>query len=278
MIVHAHTAYGDWMSPLLKWALGQADAIVAVSDFAARSYLEAGYRSDRVRVVHNALDISGWDPSIDAAPVRAELGIKPDELVVGIVGRMYRWKGHGDLLNAVAMVSQNVPGVKVLVVVQDDVLLNEGRSYKADLEEQARRLGISSRVVFAGFRKDVDRLVAAMDVFALPSWGDSFGMVYLEAMAMNKPCVAWTAGGAPEVIETGRTGYVVPTGDVAALAKALDALLVSPELRQRFGEEGRRRAETVFTPQRMSESMLSVYRSVLGRTQTSSATGRAALA
>jgi glycosyltransferase involved in cell wall biosynthesis len=107
--------------------------------------------------------------------------------------------------------------------------------------------------------------MAALDVFAMPSWEEPFGMVFLEAMAMKKPVVAWNSGGAPEVIVDGVTGFVVAPHDTASLAGALTRLLQDPTLRRRYGEAGRRRVEETFTPQRMCQDMLAVYRAALGR-------------
>jgi glycosyltransferase involved in cell wall biosynthesis len=108
----------------------------------------------------------------------------------------------------------------------------------------------------------VPSVMAALDVFAHPSWEEPFGMVFLEAGSLKKPVVCWASGGAPEVIVHGETGLLVERGSVSGLAEALVTLLTEPELRRRMGEAGRRRAADVFTPRRMSQAMLDVYRAL----------------
>jgi glycosyltransferase involved in cell wall biosynthesis len=110
----------------------------------------------------------------------------------------------------------------------------------------------------------VPQLLAAFDVFAHPSWEEPFGMVFLEAMAMHKPVVAWASGGAPEVIVHGETGLLAPRESVADLAGAMIALLRDRELRTRLGTAGRQRVERLFTAEIMAERMLEAYRGTLG--------------
>jgi glycosyltransferase involved in cell wall biosynthesis len=264
-VIHMHVAYGDWMSRGSKWALGQADTIVAISEFVASSLVQAGYRREQIAVVPNALDLSRWDPDTDGRPVRRELGIADDAPVVGIISRLFRWKGHEYLVEAMASVTREVPGARLVIVGEDDprAAWETGGSFSGKLKEQAARLGIASSVLFTGFRTDVPQLMAAFDVFAHPSWEEPFGMVFLEAMAMRRPVVAWASGGAPEVVESGATGLLVPREAVSDLADALVQLLRDAGLRQRMGAAGRQRVESLFTAERMAERMLDVYRGAL---------------
>jgi glycosyltransferase involved in cell wall biosynthesis len=105
--------------------------------------------------------------------------------------------------------------------------------------------------------------MAAADVFAMPSLGEPFGLVYLEAMAMRRPVVALDHGGTPEVVEHGRTGLLAAPGDVNGLAKHLLQLVRDPALRARMGDLGRRTVEERFTARRMASDMAGVYSEVL---------------
>ena len=154
----------------------------------------------------NALDLeaSRWDPSIDGGPTRAGLGIAPDAPVIGIVSRLFVWKGHTYLVKALRKIADAVPEVRLVIVGEDDPMAHPERgSYRAELESLVRELGLEEQVIFTGFRSDIPELMAAFDVFAMPSWDEPFGMVFLEAMAMETPVVAWDSGGAPEVIADG---------------------------------------------------------------------------
>jgi glycosyltransferase involved in cell wall biosynthesis len=259
-LIHAHVNYGDWMSRGVIWAFGRADAIVGVSGHTARTFVEAGYRSDRVHAVLNAIEPSRWDSSLDPAPGRASLGVQPGAPLILSVARLFRSKGHFELISAIALVKRKYPNVRLAVV---------GSDYPADngttqmLAEHARKLGVEENVVFTGQRSDVASLLAACDVFSLPSFEEPFGLVFAEAMAMKRPVVALTGGGTPEVVEHGKCGLLSSPGDIDALAANLLRLLGDPALRSQFGEYGRSRVEQHFTPQRMASDFVKIYARML---------------
>jgi glycosyltransferase involved in cell wall biosynthesis len=259
-VIHAHVNYGDWMGRGVNWAFGRADAIVGVSSHTASSFVKAGYRPDRVHAVLNAIDPSRWDPSLDPAPGRASLGVPHDAPLVVSVARLFRGKGHFELVSALALVKRKHPNVRLAVV---------GSDYPADsgttrmLEEHASKLGIGENVIFTGQRSDIAALMAACDVFALPSFEEPFGLVFAEAMAMKRPVVALTDGGTPEVVEHGKCGLLSPPGDIDALAANLVRLLDDRALRTQFGEYGRSRVEQHFTPQRLASDFAALYARIL---------------
>lgn len=266
-VVHLHVGFEEWISPLAKWAIRRADGMVGVSSATAESMLKAGLPPRRVYHVLNALDLdnSRWDPATDGSGVRAELGIRPDAPVIGIVSRLFLWKGHTYLVQAMRQVADVVPEARLVIVGDDDLRAHPGgTSYLAELKALVRELGLQEQVIFTPFRTDVPAVMASFDVFAMPSWDEPFGMVYVEAMAMQRPVVAWAMGGPREIVADGETGYLPEPGDVDGLAQALLRLVRDPDLRRRMGEAGRRRAEQCFNPQRMCRDMVEVYRDVLG--------------
>jgi glycosyltransferase involved in cell wall biosynthesis len=256
LVVHVHVGYGDWMKPWVRWALARADALIGVSEFVAGSLAANGHDPRKVHAVLNAIDPAAWDPDLDPTPVRRELGIPPSSPVVVTISRLFRWKGHADLLRAVALVRREAPDVRLLVVGGE---YPHGSGYMRELETLVTSLGLAGHVVFTGHRADVANILAASDVFAMPSLEEPFGLVYLEAMAMKKPVVALDSGGAPEVVERGETGLLAPPGDIDALARLLLTLIQDPELRSRMGDLGRRRVETRFNPERMARDAEAVF-------------------
>jgi len=275
-VVHMHVGYGEWLTPRARWALRAADAIVGVSRFVSTTLVDAGHSPERVFTVHNSLDLDDaeWASVPDTDGVRGEFGIPADAPMIAIASRLYRWKGHHDLVEALALLRPELPDVRLLIVGEDDPRANPGGgSYRQELATRIRELDLERNVVFTGFRTDVARLMAASDVFCQPSAEEPFGMVYLEAMAMRRPVVAYASGGAPEVVADGETGLLVERGDVVALSRALLRLLGDAALRLQFGDAGRRRVESIFRPERSAAAMLEVYGAVAGGRQADD-TGR----
>jgi glycosyltransferase involved in cell wall biosynthesis len=130
-----------------------------------------------------------------------------------------------------------------------------GTHHSRELAELARELGVSDRVHFLGQRRDIASVLAATDVYAMPSYGEPFGLVYAEAMAMKRPVVALDEGGAPEVVEHGKTGLLSSSGDMRALVQNLRTLLSDQTLRARMGEHGRKVVERRFHPERMGRDV-----------------------
>ena len=137
--------------------------------------------------------------------------------------------------------------------------LEQGGAYERALRHRADELGVTDRVVFAGYRDDAARVVAAADVLALPSWTEGLPLVVLEAMALGRPVVATTVGGTPELVSDGETGLLVPPRDVEALTAALKRVLDDGDLRRRLGEAGKRRVAERFSSEAMTRDVLAIY-------------------
>src|SRR6185369_1990702 len=149
-----------------------------------------------------------------------------------------------------------------LVIVGEDAAGHSG-SFKQELKELAAKLELSDHVVFTGGRSDIPRVMAACDIFTLPSFEEPFGLVFLEAMAMEKAVVAVDNGGTPEVVEHGRSGLLSPPWDIPALASNISTLVRDPELRRNFGRRGRARVLEYFNAPRMARDAARAYEAVL---------------
>jgi len=259
-VIHAHVNYGDWMRRGVRWSFGRADALVGVSRFSAQTFVAAGYPSERVHAVLNSIELSRWDPTLDPAVGRASLGVPEGVPLVISAARLFPSKGNGELLQAFARVQRKLDSAR-LAIIGADYPEDSGETLR--LKGLARELGVEKSVVFPGQRSDMASLLAACDVFALPSFGEPFGLVYAEAMAMKRPVVALNFGGAPEIVEHEACGLLSSPGDIDALTAHLLRLLRDPALRQRFGEHGRNRVATQFNPSRMAGDVADLYARLL---------------
>ncbi len=225
-------------------------SIVAVSEATRRSLVRQGYPEGRVVTIRNGIELARAEP-------RRPDDVPPDVPLVGEVARLCDVKGQRELIQALAQLD----GVWGLLVGED---LEAGGAFRRSLEREADRLGIHDRLVFTGYRHDVPELIAALDVFALPSWIEGLPMTILEAMAQGTPVVATAVGGTPEVVSDGETGVLVPPRDAERLAQAIRGLLADRAAAQRLGAAGRRRVEEEFSVGSMAARVLTVYREAVG--------------
>ena len=264
-VVHAHVGFDPtWMSGMLQWAMKRADGLIAISEFVGSTLSSGGMDATKVHVVLNAINTSGWTPGHAREDRRAEFGFLPTDTVVLTVCRLFPAKGPGELIRAVALVHDKHPDVRLLIVGREVEV-----GYTETLKLLAANLGIGSKVVFAGQRGDVPGLMAAADIYAMPSQFEPFGLVYLEAMAMELPVIALKSGGTPEVVENGSDGLLSDPGDIQSLADNLLTCVKEPQRRAEMGRHGRQRAESKFTIRRMADDCETVYRLL-----TSGQTGR----
>jgi len=263
-VFHLHLQPADWMSSRVQWAMSRADGLICVSESVARAAIARGQALQRTHVVLNGIDLPHWDPATDGGPIRVEFGIPTDALVFSIVARVVPSKGHEQLLAALARAQDRIPPFRLIVVGDDDpTVLPAGFSQVAALREQACRFGLADRVIFAGRRQDVREILAASDVYAMPSLDEAFGMAFVEAMAMQCPVVAFDVGGTSEVVQNGQSGLISQPGDLARLAANIALLGNDPTLRRIMGAAGRARVERHFNAARMARDVEDVYRRVL---------------
>jgi glycosyltransferase involved in cell wall biosynthesis len=251
--LHIENHFRRETAPALRrldsWTARLCAGLVAVSEDTRRAYERQGYPAGRIEVVYNGVDVAdGAGP----AGVRAELDVPAEAPLLGEVARLCDVKGQRELIEALA----ELPEARLVLVGVD---LEQGGAYREALERDAERLGVRSRVVFAGRRSDVPRVLDELDVFVLPSWTEGLPVVVLEAMAHGRAVVATAVGGTPEVVADGETGLLVPPRSPRALADALRRVLDDDELRRRLGEAGRRRVADRFTTASMTRRVLELY-------------------
>src|SRR6202041_273650 len=209
---------------------------------------------DRIRVLPWALD-----PDFDALPIsQSALPANfPSGRVILTVGRWQaneRYKGMDTLITALPRLLHEWTDLQLVAVGDGD-----DREW---LEQIAKSSGVQGHVHFyTGLSNaELAACYSACEIFALPSRGEGFGLVYLEAMARGKPVIGGAHGGAPEVIEDGVTGYLVPHGDAAQLATSIETLLSDPAMAQKMGGRGRQRVEREFRFSVFAKSLKKILR------------------
>jgi glycosyltransferase involved in cell wall biosynthesis len=228
-----------------------SDVVVAVSPAAAAELVGAGLDAGRVATVLNAVAVPALRERED---VRRELGLEDAELVV-TVGRYREEKNQRLLIEAARLLAPERPRLRVLIVGIGDL--------EEELRTRARDAGLADVVTVTGLRRDPVDLAGAADVVTLTSTREALGLTLLEAMAAGTPVVGTAVGGIPDVIDDGRTGLLVPSGDAAALAEALRRLLDDRALARRLAEAGRAEVEHRFSVGAMTAGYRAVYDSAL---------------
>jgi glycosyltransferase involved in cell wall biosynthesis len=213
---------------------GYTDAAIAVSG-STREFLvrERFVPRERVRLIWNGAPLDEFAPVSRerALAARASLGLPPDAVVFGTIGRLSTQKGHAFLLEAARQVLTQQPAARLLVVGDGDRM--------ASLREQAQALGIAERTVFAGHRADVPDMLGALDVFCISSLYEGTPLALFEAMAAGKAIVSTAVDGCREVLREGETGLLVPPSDAPALATALARVVSDAGLRAALGDRAR---------------------------------------
>lgn len=240
----------------------RVDALVSMTQAVDAHCRRLGVRGRTMHVVYDAVDEAGFLPGRDPAAVRAELGIAGGAPCAGVVGNIQEWKGQAVLVEAMARVLPAVPEARALIV---GGVHRAGMQYAEALRARLAALGLDGAVRFTGFRADVPDVMNALDVVVHTSVrAEPFGRVILEGMLLGKPVVATAAGGVPELIVDGETGFLTPPGDAAALADRLVPLLRDPGLRARVGTAARAWARERFSLARHVAEMCAIYRQLTG--------------
>jgi glycosyltransferase involved in cell wall biosynthesis len=237
------------------------DRFIAVSEATAQFLRESkGISGDKIVVIRNGRDLTSLLPpnTLQIAKARAELGVG-DEGTVLLLGRLAKEKGHALLLDALKALGSRHPALTAMFAGVGPL--------ETQLKAMCAAAGLADRVRFLGYRRDLQRLLAAADLVVMPSISEGLPLAAIEALAAARPIVASDTGGVPEVVVDGETGLLIPTGDAGALAQAMHRLLVDPGLALRLGTNGRRFVERHFDLRGQIESTMALYRHLTSDTR-----------
>ncbi len=271
--VTLYTEHSLWnkVSPPVKVlnraTVGQDGALVAVSEAAYRA-LPRRLRPRAVVVVHG-IDLDAAARAVDERPalrarVRAELEVPDEEVLAVTVAGLRREKGHDVLLEAAGMVDRR--GVPVRFVVAGDGVL------AGELRARQEALGLARRVSLVGHRPDALELIAAADLFVLPSRQEGLPVVLMEAASVGTPIVASAVGGVPQVVRDGENGLLVPPGDPAALTRAIERFAGEASLRESLAR-GASAHRGDFDAKRATVEIEAIYHRLVGTPETSGGHG-----
>ncbi len=237
---------------LTDWYIAGSQAMVN------RGIAQGIFNAEKVVLISNGIDLARFDchAEIGSPAERQASALDQGVVTVGFLGRLEKQKGAAYLIRAAAAVRGRNLNVRFLIA-------GDG-TLRGELERLAARLQVADVVEFVGWKRDVARFLSQIDILAMPSLWEAFGLSAAEAMAVGKPVIASRIEGLPEVVEEGRTGILVPPADSDALARAIEDLAADPARRQLLGKQGRARVEKLFTLERMVARHEEFYERLIG--------------
>lgn len=244
IVLHLHASASEAQDLSLKALSGQgADRVIAVSRAVAGKVT-----GTQARAIYSGVEVLNEESGF-VWPASAT------GRVLGTAGRLAKVKGITYLVQALAALRQEMPDIRLDIA-------GSGPE-RVSIEMEVRNLGLENHVRFLGWCSDLQPIFAGWDIFVQPSLQEGFGLATLEAMAAGLPVVATEVGGLPEIVENGKTGWLVPPKDPAALADRLRALLLNPQERRAMGAAGRTRVLEHFSARQMVTRISDLYDSLL---------------
>jgi glycosyltransferase involved in cell wall biosynthesis len=251
---------------LTRLWLGLSTQVFCISHATAAAIFGAA-GNPKVQVIYNPIEIAafgaaGAGDAAAGARVRAELGAAPGQLLIGTVGRIHPRKDVETFVRACAVVARARPQARFAVVGVAEMPVEE--EYFARVRALAGQVGVADRLCFAGARRDIPAVMAALDIFVLSSRHEGFGRVVGEALAAGRPVVVTDEGALPELIEGDRCGLIARPGDADDFAAKISRLADDQVMRARLGENGKQRAQA-FDAGAIAARVAAVYESLRRR-------------
>lgn len=214
--------------------------------------------AERLSTVHNGIVVAPRAPDRLSAHRQLcnELNLPDGSLLIGAIGRLSVQKGFERLIDAIPAIVSALPNARILFIGDGPL--------RAELETRAKGLAVHDSIIWMGFRRDVPRLLAGLDVMVMPSLWEGLPLALLEAFAAGCPAVATAVDGIPEIIDHGANGFLIPPDDLGGLAPRIVELLSNRDLALEMSAAARAKAESSFTAELMVDNMLAVYDQALG--------------
>lgn len=251
VVVSRRVGFTPKDNPINRWKYKLPDKFISVSEMVNHVLAEFGVAESKREMVYSSIDLR----TLDVEPLtRSELGVPESAPLLVSAGALVGHKDIHNLVSAIPAVLQAYPDAQLLIAGEGEL--------RGTIEQHIEDLGLVESVALLGHRTDVPRLVRAADVYVSSSWSEGLGTSLLEALGCQVPVVATVAGGVPEMVINGETGYLVPNRDSNALSASIIEALGNPEKAREMAKNGRRLVEDKFIVERMVEGTLRVYESL----------------
>ncbi len=252
-----------------KWLYARVNRLFANSEVIRKNLIETHPVSPkRVETLHLGIDLQRYRPRPELKkPVRRELGIPPNAVVFAIAGRLQRAKGYFEFIQMAEELATRFGQAYFLLIGG----ASRGEEKEAErIRERAASSSAANRLIFTGFRPDVERILQAADVFVFPSYAEAYGLVVLEAMAVGLPVISSNCDGILDIVLEGVTGELVPPKKARELVRVAVRFIENPKLRERYGRAGLRRIQEEFDWHHMLDKLLLQYELVFRKSQRQS--------
>ncbi len=242
-----------------KSALKQVDRIVAVSEKNKDTLCELyPNQREKISVVYNGIDTTWWQSQLlsfnnkDRTEIKEKIfHARENTLIITCVGELHERKGLESAIKCIPELAKKFPNIKLVII--------GGGKEEKNLKALVKKLKIQRHVTLTGKQKQIPKLLRASDIFLLPSRREAFGFVNLEAMICELPIVANRVGGVPEIVSE-KSGIIVEAGDQQKMTKALEILIESEEIREKLGQEGKKRVLKNFSAEHMCQEYEKIYK------------------
>ena len=233
------------------------DAIIAISEGVKEVLVKGGVNPDCIEVIPSGIDFSPFEKIFSSDYLRCELSFSSDDYLVGIVAHLADHKGHKYLIEAMKILKERAPKIRIIIVGEGPL--------RIELNKQTKESEVEDMVFFLGFRKDIPQILFSLDLFVLSSYLEGLGSSILDAMACRLPVVATRTGGIPELVGHRKTGLLVPPANPSALARAILKLYEDRELATRLGRKGYEVVHKKFSVESRADKVILLYKKLASK-------------
>ncbi|MFH1770947.1 MAG: glycosyltransferase family 4 protein [archaeon] len=253
-----HIKVPSVLNPFIKRALKRSDWVATSSTF-VKNIVHKKFDIEKVQVITYGIDTDRFNPQNDGKDVRKKYGVKDDEVLISTIQRLDVRKGIQYFIKAIPLIIKQVKKEKIKFMIVGD------GPERDNLKQEAKKQGLQDKIIFTGNipNAEVTKYYAACDIFAFHSLHEGFGIVLIEALSTGKPVVTTIAGGTTDIVEDGVNGFLVKPKRPKDFADRVVRLVEDEKLRQKFGENGRKKAVDQFIWSKIADKYLKTYEKII---------------